>query len=94
MAKKIINYPNSIDLSEFKKGNSTITKYGLPKKIAFCKSCVISNQRPNSAIEHQHTKSSIKKTCPTDNFSNLSNLFGDEVNEITLAPLDKAICAA
>ena len=38
------------------------TKYGLPSEVKFCKNCVISNQRPNSAIEFNHTKNSIKKT--------------------------------
>lgn len=41
-------------------------KYGLPAEIKFCKKCVISNQRPNSAIEFQHTKDSKKETI---NFS-------------------------
>ena len=27
------------------------TKYGLPEKVVFCNRCVISNQRPNSAVE-------------------------------------------
>ncbi len=36
--------------------------YGLPKEIIFCKKCVISNQRPNSAIEYQHTQDSLKNT--------------------------------
>ena len=26
-------------------------KYGLPERIVFCRSCVISNQRPNSVVE-------------------------------------------
>jgi len=38
------------------------TKYGLPAEVKFCKKCVISNQRPNSAIEFTHTKDSLKKT--------------------------------
>lgn len=38
------------------------TFYGLPKEVVFCKSCVISNQRPNSAVEYQHTKESKKAT--------------------------------
>jgi len=38
------------------------TKYGLPKEIKFCSKCVISNQRPNSAVEFQHTSKSKKKT--------------------------------
>lgn len=37
-------------------------KYGLPEEVKFCKLCVISNQRPNSAVEFAHTKSSKKKT--------------------------------
>jgi len=41
-------------------------KYGLPTKIKFCKSCVISNQRPNSAVEYTHTQDSKKKTIHFD----------------------------
>ena len=40
--------------------------YGLPKHITFCTKCGISNQRPNSAIEHQHTKNSVKQTIAFD----------------------------
>lgn len=39
------------------------TKYGLPHGgKAYCTRCVISNQRPNSAVEYGHTKDSKKKT--------------------------------
>jgi N-acetyl sugar amidotransferase len=31
-------------------------KYNLPKKVSFCKNCVISNQRPSSIPEFFHTK--------------------------------------
>ena len=41
-------------------------KYGLPNDVVFCKRCVISNQRPNSAIEFQHTASSKKTTINID----------------------------
>ena len=37
-------------------------KYGLPREIAFCRSCVISNQRPNSAPEYKTTRDSLKTT--------------------------------
>jgi hypothetical protein len=37
-------------------------KYGLPIDVKFCVSCVISNQRPNSAIETSHTSDSKKDT--------------------------------
>ena len=60
--KYLIGYPKDIDLSEFKKTRSDITKYGLPKNIKYCKKCVISNQRPNTAIEFQHTEESKKTT--------------------------------
>ena len=40
--------------------------YGLPKKGAFCKRCVISNQRPNSTVEYTHTKDSKKVTIGLD----------------------------
>lgn len=36
--------------------------YGLPEKVIFCKSCVMSNQRPNSAIEFRHNIKTKKKT--------------------------------
>jgi N-acetyl sugar amidotransferase len=42
------------------------TKYGLPSEVFFCKRCVISNQRPNSAVEYSHTKESKKKTINFD----------------------------
>lgn len=41
-------------------------KYGLPAEIKFCKRCVISNQRPNSAIEYEHTKDTKKQTINFD----------------------------
>ena len=36
--------------------------YGLPKHVQFCKECVMSNQKPNSCYEFEHTINSIKKT--------------------------------
>lgn len=42
------------------------TLYGLPQHVAFCSKCVISNQRPNSTIEHKHTKDSKKQTIAFD----------------------------
>lgn len=37
-------------------------KYGLPEKVVFCKRCVMSNQRPASAVEFKHTINSKKVT--------------------------------
>ena len=36
--------------------------YGLPREVRFCTRCVISNQRPNSALELAHTIESRKAT--------------------------------
>jgi N-acetyl sugar amidotransferase len=41
-------------------------KYGLPPQVRFCKRCVISNQRPNSSVEYEHTKASKKQTINFD----------------------------
>jgi N-acetyl sugar amidotransferase len=40
--------------------------YGLPQEVKFCKKCVMSNQRPSSAIEFKHTKDSKKTTINFD----------------------------
>lgn len=37
-------------------------KYGLPREVRFCKSCVMSNQKPNSCYEFEHTIHSVKKS--------------------------------
>ena len=42
------------------------TRYGLPSSVKFCKTCVISNQRPNSAVEFSHTAESKKQTISFD----------------------------
>ena len=42
------------------------TKYGLPDEVVFCSRCVMSNQRPVSAIEIRHTKESRKTTMQLD----------------------------
>ena len=56
-----------IDLSKYAPNiNDPEAFYGLPRDIAFCKKCVISNQRPNSAVEFTHTIESNKKTIYFD----------------------------
>lgn len=62
-----IKYPSPIDLTPFAKDNvSPATKYGLPGEVSYCKTCVISNQRPNSAVEYKHTKDTKKATIQFD----------------------------
>jgi N-acetyl sugar amidotransferase len=41
-------------------------KYGLPKEVKFCRKCVMSNQRPVSAVEFAHTSESRKTTMNFD----------------------------
>lgn len=40
--------------------------YGLPAEVKFCTKCVMSNQRPTSAVEFKHTKESKKNTMHFD----------------------------
>ncbi|GAB1262024.1 N-acetyl sugar amidotransferase [Aurantivibrio plasticivorans] len=40
---------------------------GLPADVAFCKQCVISNQRPSSTIEFKHTANEKKQVINFDN---------------------------
>jgi len=59
--------PKPVDLENFRKPNDELDiLYGLPREVKFCKSCVISNQRPNSAIEFLHTEESTKETIRFD----------------------------
>lgn len=57
--------PAPIDVSPFT-GAPGDPKYGLPQEVQFCKRCVISNQRPNSAVEFKHTIQSKKATIHFD----------------------------
>ncbi len=63
-----ISYPTSSEIPLFGDPlRSLEAKYGLPQEVLFCKKCVISNQRPNSAVEHKHTKNSVKQTIAFNN---------------------------
>ena len=42
--------------------------YGLPEKVSYCKSCVISNQRPFSTIEFENSDWKNKKYIKKINF--------------------------
>ncbi len=56
-----------VDMSKYKpEVNDPETLYGLPQNVEFCVNCVISNQRPNSAVEFSHTKASKKTTIRFD----------------------------
>jgi N-acetyl sugar amidotransferase len=62
----LIKAPASVNLGKFGNDNDLDVKYGLPREVRFCKSCVISNQRPNSAVEYSHTRESVKQTINLD----------------------------
>ncbi|KZR61080.1 N-acetyl sugar amidotransferase [Prochlorococcus sp. MIT 1306] len=62
----IYPYPRPIDKSRFSEGNSSEALYGLPSEVKFCKSCVISNQRPSSTPEFKNDGKSPKQTINFD----------------------------
>lgn len=64
MYKNQIN--EAFDLKPFEAERPEETLYGLPREVFFCKRCVISNQRPNSAVETKHTRASQKQTIAFD----------------------------
>ena len=46
-----ILYPQPVNLEEYKPDISDPKVfYGLPSEVKYCRKCVISNQRPNSAV--------------------------------------------
>lgn len=62
-----IPYPRKVDLGAFDQPEDQLeAKFGLPREVRFCVRCVISNQRPNSAVEYSHTRSSRKSTIHFD----------------------------
>lgn len=66
-----MKYPDprhdKLDLSAYApSANTAETKYGLPSDVRFCKRCVTSNQRPNSAVEFKHTADSRKAVISFD----------------------------
>jgi N-acetyl sugar amidotransferase len=59
--------PREVDKSKFlPELRERGVKYGLPAEVEYCTRCVISNQRPNSAVEYEHTKETKKKTIAFD----------------------------
>ncbi len=63
----LVSYPKLVDSNLFRRGlPATQTKYGLPLDVKYCTRCVISNQRPNSAVEYEHTAETVKDTIHFD----------------------------
>lgn len=60
-------YPAPVDLARYQSAVAEPDAYyGLPREVRFCRECVISNQRPNSAVEYRHTRASAKETIRFD----------------------------
>lgn len=53
----------ALELS-IKSGSEVPSFYGLPKDVYYCRNCVLSNQRPASAVEFKHDSASQKTTVP------------------------------
>lgn len=63
----IIRYPSAVDTARFaREAIRPEAFYGLPSEVKFCRRCVISNQRPNSAVEYKHTRDTRKATINFD----------------------------
>jgi N-acetyl sugar amidotransferase len=64
---KFIPSPEAPELSSFEPSATNFSpKYGLPIEVLFCKKCVISNQRPNSAVEYNNVSGAKKPTIAFD----------------------------
>jgi len=62
-----IRYPSAVNPSRFTRNKEQLDAlYGLPSEVKFCRRCVISNQRPNSAVEYKHTNETKKATIHFD----------------------------
>lgn len=63
----MIRRPSPVNLSAYRAdAPDPASFYGLPSEVRYCKRCVISNQRPNSAVEYQHQKKTAKSVISFD----------------------------
>ena len=58
--------PHSVDKSPFLSDIPSEAFYGLPAEVSFCRSCVISNQRPSSTSEHKNDGKAPKRAIHFD----------------------------
>ena len=55
-------YPKKISIEEYHEDfRPQETLFNMPLSVNFCKKCVISNQKPNSQVEYEHTSSTKKE---------------------------------
>ena len=78
-----------VDLGRFDAARGPLeAKYGLPSQVQFCRKCVISNQRPNSAREYENTAGSDKQTIRFDDDGPSVNVTKGSDTGGVLAPQD------
>ena len=69
----LYHFPKEVDKSLYSNDDNTLnTFYGLPKKVSFCRCCVISNQRPSTSVEFKNDKKRLRP-----NNSEVQRLYGD-----------------
>lgn len=88
--------PGRVDLSDFTTSQPvSAPKYGLPREVKFCSRCVISNQRPNSAVEFKHTADSTKATISFDaeNVCDACRVAEEKYNAIDWAERERVLMA-
>ena len=61
-------YPSEVDKAPFIGDVPGPPLYGLPAEVKYCRSCVISNQRPSSTIEFRNDGSAPKQVINFDEF--------------------------
>ena len=53
----MFSYPEKIQYKDYQLDHpNPKVFYGLPKKVVFCKTCAMSNQKPISTVEFKHLK--------------------------------------
>lgn len=62
----LFSYPSEVDYSLFSSSSPAYAKYGLPFNVKFCRSCLVSNQRPSSTIEFKNDGKSPKTIINID----------------------------
>ena len=86
----MIKAPKMVDLAQFAPDAvPSETKFGLPLDVKYCKSCVISNQRPNSAVEYKHKKDTKKATI-NFNENGVCEACAQAERKITLSTMKRA----
>ena len=62
----LYHYPQPVDRTPFRADHPDQALYGLPRQVKFCRSCVISNQRPSSTAEFKNDGKAPKQVIHFD----------------------------